>query len=354
MQSRVRGEESPTFMHSSRGSGCACVCRPCISSAHPMAIVIAMPEVRNARLFILLSRFGYLIQMLQSKAAGRKGRLAKDLTVAPAPSELPAVHIIAGQISESRRCAPWNCAPSRRSESREPGRATECQVSTEAIQLNTHCAFPFLLAHPFAAGTAVLTHLTRGSPARTFCRVNARGGSSGQIAQFLRTQWLLTLFGRNPRIESRGRRICRAFKHLPQHQSGNAARQRGRGACARGGPTRQQQLPSNLGTLFGRNAHESSRRICRAFKHLPQHQSGNAARQRGRGACARGGPTRQQQSAGAPRRQSRYSRLGVGGTLYIPISAHGARFEVGHAAQADGEGIRRNETFCRPQLTNAA
>jgi hypothetical protein len=67
-----------------------------------MAIVIAMPEVRNARLFILLSRFGYLIQMLQSKAAARKGRLAKDLTVAPAPSELPAVHIIAGQIS---RCA---------------------------------------------------------------------------------------------------------------------------------------------------------------------------------------------------------------------------------------------------------
>ena len=97
MQSRVRGEESPTFMHSSRGSGCACVCRPCIDSAHPMAIVIAMPEVRNARLFILLSRFGYLIQMLQSKAAG----LAKELTVAPAPSELPAVHIIAGQISES-------------------------------------------------------------------------------------------------------------------------------------------------------------------------------------------------------------------------------------------------------------
>jgi len=101
MQSRVRGEESPTLIHSSRGSGCACVCRPCISSAHPMAIVIAMPEVRNARLFILLSRFGYLIQMLQSKVAGRKGRVTKDPTVAPAPSELAAVHIIAGQISES-------------------------------------------------------------------------------------------------------------------------------------------------------------------------------------------------------------------------------------------------------------
>jgi hypothetical protein len=155
MQSRVRGEESPTLMHSSRGSGCARVCRPCISSAHPMAIVIAMPEVRNARLFILLSRFGYLIQMLQSKAAAPKGRLAKDLTVAPAPGELPAVHIIAGQIS---RCAPWNCAPSRRSASREPGRATECQVSTEAIQpAKYRLCFP-LFGHA-------------RSPERTFCRV---------------------------------------------------------------------------------------------------------------------------------------------------------------------------------------
>jgi hypothetical protein len=95
MQSRVRGEESPTFIHSSRGSGCACVCRPCINNVHPMAIVIATPEVRNARLFISLSVVGYPIQM------HRKGRVATDPTVAPASSELPAVHIIAGQISES-------------------------------------------------------------------------------------------------------------------------------------------------------------------------------------------------------------------------------------------------------------
>ena len=95
MQRRVRGEESPTFIHSSRGSGCACVCRPCINNAHPMAIVIATPDVRNARLFMSLSVVGYPIQM------HRKSRVAKDPTVAPAPSELPAVHIIAGQISES-------------------------------------------------------------------------------------------------------------------------------------------------------------------------------------------------------------------------------------------------------------
>ena len=80
MQSRVRGEESPTFIHSSRGSGCACVCRPCINNAQPMAIVIATPDVRNARLFISLSVVGYPIQM------HRKGRVAKDPTVAPAPS----------------------------------------------------------------------------------------------------------------------------------------------------------------------------------------------------------------------------------------------------------------------------
>jgi hypothetical protein len=168
MQSRVRGEESPTLMHSSRGSGCACVCRPCISNAHAMAIVIAMPEVRNARLFILLSRFGYLIQMLQSKAAGRKRRRAKDVTVAPAPSELPTVHIIAGQISESPDAHHGTAHRAGEAKAGEPGRATECQVSTEAIQLNTDCAFPFLLAQAFAAGTAVPTHLTRDRQSARF------------------------------------------------------------------------------------------------------------------------------------------------------------------------------------------
>src|ERR1700731_4752853 len=76
MQSRVRGAESPTLMHSSRGvSGCACVCRPCITNTHPTTIVAAMPDVRNTRLFIFLSPFGYRIQILRSKAAGRKGRV---------------------------------------------------------------------------------------------------------------------------------------------------------------------------------------------------------------------------------------------------------------------------------------
>jgi len=43
MQSRVRGEESPTLMHSSRGSGWARVCPPCITKAHPTTIVAATP-----------------------------------------------------------------------------------------------------------------------------------------------------------------------------------------------------------------------------------------------------------------------------------------------------------------------
>jgi hypothetical protein len=98
MQSRVRGEESPTLMHSSRGSGCARVCRPCITNAHPTTIVAATPDVRNARLFIFLSSFGYRIHIPRSKAVGRKGRVATALPVPPSPSELPAVHTNADQI----------------------------------------------------------------------------------------------------------------------------------------------------------------------------------------------------------------------------------------------------------------
>src|ERR1700737_4757067 len=98
MQSRVRGEESPTLMHSSRGSGCACVCRPCITNAHPTTTIAATPDVRNARLFIFLSPFGYRIQILRSKAVDRKGRVATDLLAAPSPSELRAVNTNADQI----------------------------------------------------------------------------------------------------------------------------------------------------------------------------------------------------------------------------------------------------------------
>jgi hypothetical protein len=170
MQSRVRGEESPTLMHSSRGSGCACVCRPCVSSAHPMAIVIAMPEVRNARLFILLSRFGYLIQMLQSKAAGRKGRLAKDLTVAPAPSELPAVHIIAGQTSESRQAHHGSArlGGEAKAESQDD---LQNAKSRQAIELDNDCALPFFAP----AGVRDVNRCPNASHARssecTLCRV---------------------------------------------------------------------------------------------------------------------------------------------------------------------------------------
>ena len=161
MQSRVRGEESPTPIHSSRGSGCACVCRPCINNAHPTAIVIATPDVRNARLFISLSLCGYPIQMLRSNAAGRKSRVATDRTVAPSPSELPAVHNNAVKFRRRRRrTTEVHAEPAKRS--REPGRPTECQVSTEAIETKYRLCFPlFCSRRRSRREPAVPTHLTR-------------------------------------------------------------------------------------------------------------------------------------------------------------------------------------------------
>jgi hypothetical protein len=85
-------------MHSSRGSGCACVCRPCITNAHPTTTIAATPDVRNARLFISLSLLVIGFRSFEVKRWAAKVEWPRTYCRPPSPSVLPAVNTNADQI----------------------------------------------------------------------------------------------------------------------------------------------------------------------------------------------------------------------------------------------------------------